>query len=231
MKARASLRCLCAALAVAALAGCAKQDGSAILGRWHAERFDVMGLKLPVGPDLTISRDKLSMQDGDLPISAIEQKGDEIVLDTVGGIGVTFHVVDADRVYIQVPLLDKIYYRRVALAGPAVLAGAEPRRAALAQPAPVAAPVTAPVATAPPAAAVQSPVPAHVPAQMPAYTPAYDAAVQAARQGQRDAALRYLHQAARQGFDRLDLLEHEAGFEDLKSDPRYQVIVLNLPKR
>lgn len=217
------MSCLCAVLA--ALAGCAKQDGSAILGRWHTERFDVMGLKLPVGPDLTISRDKLSMQDGDLPISAIEQNGDEIVLDTVGGIGVTFHVVDADRVYIQVPLLDRIYYRRVAPAGQALLAGAGPRQAAPAQPAPApaAAQMTAPVATATPPAAAQS--------SGPAYAPAYDAAVQAARQGQRDVALRYLHQAARQGLDRPDLIEQEAGFAALKSDPRYQVIVLNLAKR
>jgi hypothetical protein len=226
MKARASFNYLCAALAIAVLAGCGKQDGSAILGQWHAERLDVMGLKLPIGPDLTISRDKLATQAGEMPITAIEQDGDEIVLDTTLGLGLTFHVVDADRIYIQFPLIDRIYYRKVKGLESNTPAAAEPRQPEVAARTPMPMPVTAPVA-APVAAAERA---AEAPAAL-AYTPAYDAAVHAARQGQRDAALRYLHQAARQGFDRADILEQESGFEAMKSDPRYQVIVLNLRKR
>lgn len=203
MKLKGLLGVLFVAIAAAALTGCAKQDGSAILGRWHAERLDLMGLKLPVGPDLMISADKLSTRDMEWPITAIEQKGDEIVLDTSGGIGLTFHVVDADRIYVQIPFLDKVYYRRVKAAAPPAL----------------------PVAPSEPRTVTPS-----VAAPAPAYAHAYSAAVQAARQGQRDAALRYLHQAAQQGFNGLALLESEAGFADLRSDPRYQVIVQQMPK-
>lgn len=190
-------------IAAAALTGCAKQDGSAILGRWHAERLDLMGLKLPVGPDLMISADKLSTRDMEWPITAIEQKGDEIVLDTSGGIGLTFHVVDADRIYVQIPFLDKVYYKRVK------------------------APATPGLPVAPPGPKA---VPPPIAAPAPAYAHAYGAALQAARQGRRDAALRYLHQAAQQGFNRLALLENESGFADLRSDPRYQIIVQQMPK-
>lgn len=206
MKVRGLSAVLFAALAATVLSACTKQDGSAILGRWHAERIDLMGLKLPIGPDLTISPDKLSTRDTEWPITAIEQKGDEIVLDTSGGIGLTFHVVDADRIYLEIPFLDKVYYRRVK-AGP-------PLSVAVAPPEPK--DVTPPVA---------------MPAPAPAYAQAYGAAVQAAKQGQRDAALRYLHQAAQQGFNRFELLENESGFADLRSDPRYQVIVQQMPKR
>lgn len=210
MKIRPSLNWLCAALVMAALAGCAKQDGSMILGQWQAERLDLMGLKLPIGPDMTISRDKLSMQGAELPIDAITQDGDEIVLDTTGGIGLTFHKVDENRIYVQFPLLDRIYYRRTGAAAAARQPEAAPSAVAAARAA-----ETAPMKSAP----------------APAYAEAYDAALAAAKQGQRDDALRHLHQAVQQGFDRPGQLQHEPGFAVLQSDPRYQVIVLSMAKR
>lgn len=213
---RALRGCLLAALGAAALAGCARQDGSAVLGRWHAERFDLMGLKLPIAPDITISRDKLVMEGSELPIAAITQDGDEVVLDTTGGIGLTLHVVDQDRMYVQLPFVDRIYFRRVKTAAPA------PAQPALAQ--------ARPASSAPPApAATPERPPAPVAAPAPAYAQAYDAALQAARRGERDAALRHLHQAVGQGFDRADLLAREPGFAFLRSDPRYQVIALSIP--
>lgn len=217
---RALQGCLLAALVAAALAGCAKQDGSAVLGRWHAERFDLMGLKLPIAPDITISRDKLVMEGSELPIEAITQDGDEVVLDTTGGIGLTLHMVDQDRMYVQFPFVDRIYFRRVKTTVPA------PAQPALAQARPASSAPPAPAATSerPPA-----PVAAPAPAPATAYAQAYDAALQAARRGERDAALRHLHQAVGQGFDRADLLAREPGFASLRSDPRYQVIALSIP--
>jgi hypothetical protein len=208
--ARAPGLVLSALLVAVALAGCAKQDGSVILGQWHAERFDVMGVKLPISPDLAISRNALSMSGSELPVTKIEQDGDQVVLDTAGDIGLTFHMVDADRMYVEFPILDRIYYRRVKTHVP-----------------------LPPASPPPPAAAVvvaAAPVPAPVPAA-PAYAQAYAAAVQAAGQGRHDVALRHLHQAVREGFDRPDQLQHEPAFAPLQSDPRYQVIALNIAKR
>lgn len=212
-RSRGALRILCAVAVAAALAACAKQDGSILLGQWHAERFDVEGLKLPIGPDLAIARDKLSTGNGDLgvTVTAIEQEGDEVVLDVSGGIGLTFHMIDADRMYVQIPfipVLNRIYYRRV---GNAVVAPA---------PATVVAAVAAPATAPAPIVAAPTRRPG-----LAADVESYALALQAARQGQRDAALRYLHQAVREGFDRADVLHQEPAFAALQSDPRYQVIV------
>lgn len=224
MKARIALQLLSLGLLAATLAGCSKQDGSVILGQWHAERLDLMGLKLPIAPDLAISRDKLSMQGQDLPITQIEQDGDEVVIDTAGGIGLTWHVVDEDRIYVKFPLLDRIYYRRVK-AAPA----ASPAVAAAPASAPAPAPAPAPVLVAAAVPATPQPLVKEQPV-VAAYAQAYDAAVQASRQGQGDAALRYLHQAVQQGFHGTDVLQREPAFAALQEDPRYQVIVLNMAK-
>jgi hypothetical protein len=74
-----------------ALAGCAKEDGSRIVGTWRAERFEVMSLKLPVGPELEITQDELGTgSDVRIPITAITQDGDEVTLETEV-IGMTFY--------------------------------------------------------------------------------------------------------------------------------------------
>lgn len=209
---------LCAAALAAALSGCARQDGMAILGQWHAERFDLMGVKLPIGPELTIAAHQMAWGGSGttIPINKIERDGDDIVLDTVGDIGLTFHMVDADRMYVQIPLLgDRIYYRRVRTA-------AAPARSAAAQAGPAVAQQALPVMPVTPAAA---PPPRPAP-----YDAAYASALRAAGQGERDAALRYLYQAVREGFDRPDRLSQEPTLAALQSDPRYQVIVSGMTK-
>lgn len=185
-----------------------------ILGQWHAERFDVMGLKLPIGPDLTISPDTLAVEEGGVPIRGIEQDGDEVVLDIPGNIGLSFHMVDANRMYVQVPFIDRIYYRRVKRQGAsAELASAGHRSTSGVPAARQPAAVAAPRATS-----------------APGYMTVYEAAVLAARQGENNVALRHLHEAVQQGFDSADQLQNETAFAELRADPRYQVIMLNMQK-
>ena len=97
-----------------ALAGCAKEDGSRIVGKWRAERFEMMSFKLPVGPELEITRNELSTgSEVSIPISAITQVGDNVTLETTGSIGLTFHFVEPDRMYFELPVVGRVYYRRV----------------------------------------------------------------------------------------------------------------------
>lgn len=212
--ARPSQAYLCAILLAVLLVGCSKQDGRVILGQWHAERFDVMGLKLPIGPDLTISPDTLAVEEGGVPIRGIERDGDEVVLDIPGNIGLTFHMVDANRMYVQVPFIDRIYYRRVKPQGASAELASAGHRSTSGVPA-----ARQPAAVAAPRAA-----------SAPAYMAVYEAAVLAARQGENDVALRHLHEAVQQGFANTNRLQNETAFAELRADPRYQVIMLNMQK-
>lgn len=202
-----SRRALLGVLALA-LAACAKEDGGRIVGTWRAERLEVMSLKLPVGPELRISRDALTTAgDVRIPIAGISQDGDEVTLDTDAMVGMTFYFVEADRMYLDLPLLGRVYYRRVAdRAGPAPVA--------VQAPAPVPqAPALPPVRqadTLPPAAA---------------YPQEYAQALALLKQGDRDGAVRSLNNAFGKGFRDLGLLARTPEFDVLASDPRYQALL------
>lgn len=103
------------AVLLLACAGCAKRDGARILGHWRAERLDVMSIKLPVGPELDISDKSLTMGgDAVLPIEAVTQEDDDTVtLELPMHVGLSFTFVGPDRMYIDLPFVDRIYYRRV----------------------------------------------------------------------------------------------------------------------
>jgi hypothetical protein len=213
---RAAGAALAMALALA-VQGCAREDGSRILGHWRAERFAVMSLKLPVGPELHITRDRLASADNALalPISAITQDDDEVTLETAGAIGLSFHFVEPDRMYVELPFVGKIYYRRVADTPPeAVAQGSAPAaQASVPAPAAPAAPVR-PVAETAPAA------PAAAPGEQ-----YYHQALASAREGDDDGALRHLHRAFGAGFSGAGRVAVSPEFAHLRTDVRFQVLL------
>jgi hypothetical protein len=210
-----------AALAIAlalAMQGCAREDGSRILGHWRAERVAFMALKLPLGPELHITRDRLASADGELAlaITAITQEDDEVTLDTQANIGLTFHFVEPDRMYVELPLLDKIYYRRIVDNTPKPVAQ---RVAAPGRPASV------PASTVPaaPARPVAEPAPASSAAGLGEQY--YDQALVSARQGDDDSALHQLHRAFGAGFTGAERVAATPEFAHLRTDVRFQVLL------
>lgn len=206
-----------------ALAGCAREDGKQIIGKWRAERMEVMSLKLPLGPQIEITREALMAGPGiAIPIVDITQDGDEVTLETEALIGMTFHFVEADRIYFELPMVGRLYYRR------------EPEQAAVTvsapAPAPVAAsmPVVASPAPAAPAPVVQVAVEASAPpaqAVEAVQDPNVARALVLLGQGDRDNAVRSLHTAFSQGFRDTALLARTPEFEVLKGDVRYQALL------
>lgn len=200
------MRLLLAGL-VLANAGCAREDGSKIIGHWRAERFQVMSLKLPIGPELTISRDTLvAGTELKVPIEAITQDGDEITLDMPMHVGLSFKFMDNDRMYVDLPFIDRIYYRRVD--------GARIQAEALsAQPT---APVNVPQASPMRQASVTDAAPAATP------TDSYAIALDAARRGDHDTAVRMLHHAFQDGSVRVTEVQSSSAFDGLRDDVRFQ---------
>lgn len=199
------------------LSACAREDGSRILGTWRAERMEVMSFKLPVGPELRIGPNELRTGDDiRLPIAAITQDGDEVTLDTESMIGMTFYFVDADRMYLDLPLIGHIYYRRVdeSLAGGAVNDSATAR-----QPAPAA------VRQADPPPQVSALPPPVRDTVAPAYSEDYQQALALLRERDRDGAVRSLNRAFSNGFRDTGLLARTPEFDVLKDDVRYQALL------
>jgi hypothetical protein len=210
-----------------AMGGCAREDGSAILGKWRAERLEVMSLKLPVSPELDITRNNVAAGNGiNIPVAAITQKGNEVTLDTDSMIGMTFFFEGTDRMYLKVPVMGKIYYRRVAAPPPAPVAMVAPIAAAPA--------AAVPVVPTPPAA-VPPPVPIAVSGIEPVVGPAvvlapYDADLAQARalvrQGDINGGVRSLRNAFQHGFRDVALLRHTPEFAVLNDDVRYQALLV-----
>ncbi|WP_369090737.1 hypothetical protein [Massilia sp. X63] len=191
-------------------AGCAREDGGKIIGRWRAERFEVMSLRLPIGPELTISRDKLvAGSELAVPIDAIEQDGDAITLNLPMHVGLSFQFVDDNRMYVDLPLVDRIYYRRVD--GPAAQAAALPVHPS----------VPGPAAQAHPAR--QAPAASAVPAVTQADS--YAVALDAARRGDDDTAVRMLHRAFQDGSARISEVHSRAEFDGLRDDVRFHALL------
>ena len=118
---RTSWVALC--LLAGGLAACSpKPDGARILGRWQAERVQLQGMALPMGPDFVVSRDQISSLDGSIriPVAGIEERGNEITLDTPGpNLSFEFDSEHADRMSFKIPLLDRVYFHRVKTSSPA----------------------------------------------------------------------------------------------------------------
>lgn len=216
---------------MALLSGCAKEDGSRIIGHWRAERFELMGLKLPLGPELEITRTMLAAGETGVrvPLTGLTEDDDEVTLETEANIGLSFHFVEADRMYVEIPFVDRIYYRRVA----AVAHGAP--ASGTAAPSPVVAPEPEAVAAITPQPRVAPPPPSQpVPPAQPApaapasWSAAYEAARSAARNGDDDAAVRQLYQAYHDGWRDGALAMAAPEFARLQADVRFQVLLVRL---
>lgn len=97
------------------LSSCSKVDGTRIFGHWHADRFKLQGLYIPIGPDIVITEHELHVLETDIhvPIESISEKGNEVVVNLPASLGLSFYFEDANRMFFDVPLAGKIYYQRV----------------------------------------------------------------------------------------------------------------------
>lgn len=200
-----------------AMAGCAKEDGSRIFGKWRAERMEVMSLKLPLGPELEITPTKLaSGSDINIPIASITQHGNEVTLDTSALIGLTFYFVESDRMYFELPVVGRIYYRRMN-GQPVAVVAALPTNAA---PPKLAAPRVPMPAASPPESSVASQR-----TRTAEYAQDYAQALRLVQQGDLDGSVRSLYAAFNHGFRDITLLNKTREFDILRSDVRYQVLL------
>jgi hypothetical protein len=206
--------------AITIVAACSKSGtGPSILGHWQAERVSVYSVQLPIGPDIVVSNNEVLSPDtgASVPVKGIESKGDSTTLDLPYGVGLTFYFDGPDRMYLKVPVVGHIYYRRVT----------DPVR----------------TATQPATQLAAQPATARSDSQMPASAPGstnsnattrsavaagdvqYKLALIAARQGDTDAAIGDLNDALKAGFRRFDLLDAAPEMNALKNDVRYRALV------
>lgn len=105
------------------LAGCSpKPDGARILGQWQADRVQLQVIALPMGPDFVVTRGEIRSLDGSIriPVAGMEESDNEITLDTPGpNLSFEFDGKHADRMFIEIPLLDRVYFHRVKTASSA----------------------------------------------------------------------------------------------------------------
>lgn len=101
--------------ALAIVCGCSKSVGPSIIGHWHAERVAFDSVQLPVGLDIVVSSTQIVSPDtgASLPIKGIAGKTDAVTIDLSYGVGLTFYFDGPDRMYLKIPLVGPIYYRRV----------------------------------------------------------------------------------------------------------------------
>jgi hypothetical protein len=234
---------------MALLAACSRQSDVSLIGHWQAERMSVYSARLPVGPDIVVKEDQISNPSTgiNLPIKDIERKGGEATVDFEYGLGVTFYFDGPDRLHINVPLIGKVYYRRVNDTAPTsvIQAASAPSpvpvlTTEVAKSAPPASDVTVPVVVQQPVNAAPEVVPAtaqgpveHGSAANPfspdqpvrAADSDYQKALAAARSRQQDQALDYLNAAFRGGFRDFGRLDAAAELADLRSDVRYRALV------
>ena len=96
-----------------ALAGCSKPDPTVIIGSWKAESFAFESLRVPLAPNLEITRNHLILKSPDgtliqkLALASIQAKKDRIELELKDGfvVSLEFTLENADRVHFKVPLI------------------------------------------------------------------------------------------------------------------------------
>ncbi len=95
------------------LGGCARPDPTVILGKWKAASYPLDGLKIPLAPNIEVTRNDLLLLNPDgttfqrFQLSAIKAEGSEIDLEISGlaGISVTFKVENSERIHFRVPII------------------------------------------------------------------------------------------------------------------------------
>jgi hypothetical protein len=250
---QASLLLLALALAVG---GCSKGESPTIVGHWRAERVQILSAHLPIGPDIIVGDHDVTSADGEIsiPVESIEAKHNEAVVDFAYGVGLSFYFDGADRMYVDVPLAGKIYYRRVkddqhnevvahvaiqsvqrpVAPAPGTDATGSVGKSAIALPVVNAARQNADEALIRQAEALlrsgqymSAEASLTEAGKDAAAHPAvdYDLAILKIRQSDADSAIRYLGDAFSHGFRRFDLLDGNADFDSLRSDVRYTALV------
>jgi hypothetical protein len=233
--------------ALVLVTACSKQAAPSILGHWQAERVSVFSAQLPIGPDIVVSEHAISSPDAGvgLTVKGIERNGDEATVDLAYGVGLSFYFDGPDRMYLKVPLVGPVYYRRVTQD---VVASSSAQPAAAS---------TSPSADDPVRNGVVASAARVVPVDKqvslleqgeqvmrsgqygraeelltkagenlsthPAVD--YDLASLAARKGDADEAIRHLNDAFKAGFRKFSRLESAPEFASLRLDVRYQALV------
>ena len=103
------------ALLLAVTACDQRTDPQIIQGHWIAENFRIQGIKLPIGPDLFVSKDSIGLGSGlePLKLTDIEANGSEVTLQTEFGFDIVFAFGNKNRMYFTAPFTgNRIYYRR-----------------------------------------------------------------------------------------------------------------------
>lgn len=244
-----------AVLASIAATACSKHERPEILGHWRAERWQLYSVGLPVGPDIVIREHAISSPgaSASIPLKGISRSDDSALLDLPYGVGVSFYFDGPDRMYLKVPLIGRVYYRRVA-DGDAVVSAGTPAATAAAPTAPgsAAAGAIVPAAAGPSSGAADAGTPTDYrvllqraeaamrsgedgeaqrgleqAAASPFSHPAvdYDFAVLAARAGDTEAAISRLSDAFRQGFRQFDRVDSAREFDAMRTDVRFRALV------
>jgi hypothetical protein len=214
-------------------------DPKIIEGHWVAESFRIQSLKLPIGPDLFISRDSFGLGSGLEPVEliGIEADGSEVTLKTKFGFDVVFYVENKDRMYFTVPFVgDRIYYRRANNTTTSVFSpmiSGQGRE----NPAPVAK-AEQETQSSKPSTVLAAPVPLDHSARDAQDSPSqvknsdelsvseahYQQALASLRQGDEDESIRSLSAALISGFSDWRRIERERLFYPLRDDMRFQVL-------
>lgn len=201
-----------------AMAACGQPEPRSIEGHWVAENFRLQGIKLPIGPNLHITSNSMSLGGGipAVPLVGIESQRDEVSLKTEMGVDLVFAFESKDRIFFEVPLLGyRIYYQRAH--APVLAAVAPPAVQAVPQEMPKSAPPS------PHVSSVLATPALHGVEELPDEVQ-YQAALVALRKGQDDVALRSLSSALQTGFVDWKRIDQEPLFERLDGDVRYEVI-------
>ena len=201
------------------MAACVQPELRSIEGHWVAENFRLQGIKLPIGPNLHITSNSISMGGGipAAPLVGIELQRDEVSLKTEMGVDLVFTFESKDRIFFEMPLLGyRIYYQR---ANAPVLAAVAPPKVQALPP--------EMHKSAPPSPSIYSVLAApilHGIEESPNEVQ-YQAALGALRKEQDDVALRSLSSALQAGFVDWKRIDQEPLFERLHGDVRYEVIL------
>lgn len=104
------------------LAACSPEPAPSIDGHWKAEDLRVQSLVLPIGPELLISERDITVPSLATTLQYEERvlEGNAITLRFALGPGLTFHLESRDRMFIDVPFVGKVFYRRIGDVAPRV---------------------------------------------------------------------------------------------------------------
>ncbi|MCA0325795.1 MAG: hypothetical protein LCH89_09360 [Proteobacteria bacterium] len=94
---------------------CAKPDPTVILGNWKADAFAIDSLKVPIAPNIEVTRNQLILKTPDglalqaLSLSAIRAERNTIELEIKDALGVSlvFTIENPGRIHFKVPFVNR----------------------------------------------------------------------------------------------------------------------------